>query len=258
MVAILRNSVTLILLILAATGFIYFLYYLSGPDSRLQLPRDLKHLLELKEVLEEYATKRVAYTVLFFSSVYLYKQTFAIPGSVFLNLMSGALFGVLKGFPLCCFLSACGASSCFLVSKYFGKEILVRYAPHRVAYFQKMVEKRREERALFKFLVSIRVFPMSPNWLINMCSPIVGVPLGTFFLSVLLGLAPYNFLTVNAGSALADLDSLDDIISLRVAFGLGLLAVGILNPFKLLNKFRRPNIKATSSTTNLLLPESSS
>lgn len=32
MVAILRNSVTLILLILAATGFIYFLYYLSGPD----------------------------------------------------------------------------------------------------------------------------------------------------------------------------------------------------------------------------------
>lgn len=40
---------------------------------------------------------------------------------------------------------------------------------------------------------------MTPNWLINMASPQVGVPLKAFFVSVLLGLAPYNFLTCNAG-----------------------------------------------------------
>ena len=37
---------------------------------------------------------------LLFGSAYLFKQTFAIPGSVFLNLLAGAIFGLPIGFCL--------------------------------------------------------------------------------------------------------------------------------------------------------------
>ena len=48
------------------------------------------------------------------------------------------------------------------------------------------VEENRNN-GLFTFLISLRLFPMTPNWLINMASPIVGVPLISFFFSVFFG-----------------------------------------------------------------------
>ena len=54
------------------------------------------------------------------------------------NIMSGALYG-LKGFPLVAFLSACGATNCYILSKYFGREALRKYFPDRVEYFSRLV-----------------------------------------------------------------------------------------------------------------------
>lgn len=48
---------------------------------------------------------------------------------------------------------------------------------------------------LLWYLVFLRVIPMSPNWLINVTAPIVGVPFLTFAASVFIGLMPYNFCT---------------------------------------------------------------
>ena len=38
-----------------------------------------------------------SYVVVLFVSAYLFKQTFAIPGSVFLNALAGAVFGLQTG-----------------------------------------------------------------------------------------------------------------------------------------------------------------
>ena len=45
-------------------------------------------------------------------------QTFAVPGSVFLNVLAGAIFGSYSGFMLCCLLAACGASLCYFLARY--------------------------------------------------------------------------------------------------------------------------------------------
>jgi len=37
------------------------------------------------------------YVIILFVSAYLFKQTFAIPGSVFLNALAGAVFGLETG-----------------------------------------------------------------------------------------------------------------------------------------------------------------
>ena len=44
-----------------------------------------------------------------------------------------------------------------------------------------------DQHSLLFILLSLRLFPMSPNWLLNVSSPLLGVPLHLFFISVLLG-----------------------------------------------------------------------
>lgn len=100
---------------------------------------------------------------------------------------------------------------------------------------------------------------MSPNWLINITAPIVGVPFGVFAASVFIGLMPYNFSTyhhiiiypfppvltelnsflpynstflpldqkvcVQAGSILSTVHSIEDILTTWTMIKLGGLAV---------------------------------
>lgn len=56
--------------------------FISPP--RLKFPSDLEELRELAEMLRFYKREHHGYVLLLFCSAYLYKQSFAIPGSSFL------------------------------------------------------------------------------------------------------------------------------------------------------------------------------
>lgn len=180
-------------------------------QTRVTFPSSLDELKQLSSLLLEYRTKHFTYVLILFSSAYIFKQTFAIPGSVFLNLLAGALFGQWFGFVLACILSAVGATFCFLLSKFFGKEYIVKYFPDYLTVIQKKIEENLD--SLFFFLLFIRAFPMTPNWFVNMACPICNVPIHLFFLSVLVGLMPYNFICTQAGCILSQINTLDNIFS---------------------------------------------
>ena len=96
-------------------------------------PSSLEDIRLLASTLGSYKQLHPHYVLLLFSSAYLFKQvslpvrcsiitslfiqTFAVPGSVFLNVLAGAIFGSSLGFLLCCFLTACGASLCYLLAR---------------------------------------------------------------------------------------------------------------------------------------------
>lgn len=54
---------------------------LSCCSGRLKFPSDLEELRELAELLQSYKKEHTGYVLLLFCSAYLYKQSFAIPGS---------------------------------------------------------------------------------------------------------------------------------------------------------------------------------
>ncbi|KAL4217226.1 Transmembrane protein 41A [Mactra antiquata] len=226
-----------------------FLYYLSinlpehaGSDgSALKFPRNLEELTSLASLLKEYKSDNIEYVMILYCSGYLFKQTFAIPGSFFMNLLGGALFGIWKSFPLTCLLSASGASCCFLLSKYFGKDFLMRYFPDKIQFMQKKVTDNSD--SLFFFLLFLRFFPMSPNWFLNMASPIIDVPIHLFFVSVLIGLMPYNFICVQTGSVLTEISSLDDVFTRETTFKLIGIALVALLPGLLINKLKEGRLK---------------
>lgn len=53
--------------------------------------------------------------------------------------------------------------------------------------FSWQVEENRS--CLFFFLLFLRLFPMTPNWFLNLSAPILNIPVSQFFFSVLIGKA---------------------------------------------------------------------
>lgn len=217
----------------------------------LWFPSDLAELRELSEVLRDYRKEHKAYVFLLFCSAYLYKQCFAIPGSSFLNVLAGALFGPWLGLLLCCVLTSVGATCCYLLSSVFGKQLVVSYFPDKVAPLQRKVEENRN--SLFFFLLFLRLFPMTPNWFLNLSAPILNIPIGQFFFSVLIGLIPYNFICVQTGSILSTLTSLDALFSWETVFKLLAIALVALVPGTLIKKFSQKDqhLNETSNTNHL-------
>lgn len=113
---------------------------------RLRIPRDIE---DVRLIVQELQLAKQSYyhsVLLFYILVYLYKQTFAIPGSVFLvivstvfalrtfpqNIIGGAIFGPMTAVPLVCVLTATGASLCYSISYLVGGDIVKYYLQHKI------------------------------------------------------------------------------------------------------------------------------
>ncbi|ORY06273.1 hypothetical protein K493DRAFT_310604 [Basidiobolus meristosporus CBS 931.73] len=102
---------------------------------------------------------------------------------------------------------------CYYMFYIAGRDILERYIPNHLASFRYQIESNRS--SLFLYLLTIRLFPLSPYWLINIISPFVGVPVWIFFVTCMLGILPYTFVTVEAGQMLSEVESISDILDSR-------------------------------------------
>lgn len=128
-----------------------------------------------------------------------------------------------------CLLTACGASCCYLLSWRFGGR-LVRCLGSRVRPVTVRVDAARAQGTLFYYLLFARLFPFTPNWALNLVAPWVGVPLQQFWPSVLLGLLPYNFVLVRAGTLIEQLSSTSDAMDWTTLAQLAALAALALLP----------------------------
>ncbi|XP_061366592.1 uncharacterized membrane protein At4g09580-like [Gastrolobium bilobum] len=206
-----------------------FCIYLTIPAAEyanLKLPRTLSDLRLLKDHFSRYASNHPAQFILGYCSTYIFMQTFMIPGTIFLSLLAGALFGVFRGILLVVFNATAGASSCFFLSKLIGRPIVSWLWPEKLRFFQGEIAKRRDK--LLNYMLFLRVTPTLPNLFINLASPIVDVPFHIFFLATLVGLTPASYITVRAGLALGDLKSLKDLYdfkTLSVLFLIGFISI---------------------------------
>ncbi|CAI8584896.1 unnamed protein product [Vicia faba] len=203
--------------------------YLTMPaatSANLKLPRTLSDLRKLKDQFSTYANENPAQFIVGYCSTYIFMQTFMIPGTIFMSLLAGALFGVVRGIMLVVFNATAGASSCFFLSKLIGRPIVTWLWPERLRFFQSEIAKRRDK--LLNYMLFLRITPTLPNLFINLASPIVDVPFHIFFFATLIGLIPASYITVRAGLALGDLKSVKDLYdfkTLSVLFLIGFVSI---------------------------------
>nr|XP_037870735.1 transmembrane protein 41 homolog isoform X2 [Bombyx mori] len=204
--------------------------------QHLHLPWDLEDAKQLGLVLDRYKD-RYFYEVLFgVFLVYIFLQTFAIPGSIFLSILSGFLFPFYFALVLVCCCSAIGASLCFFLSNLLGKKLVRKFFPERAAEWSKAVAKHKDN--LLNYIVFLRVTPFLPNWFINMSAPVIGVPLVPFALGTFIGVAPPSFVAIQAGQTLHTLTSTSDAWSWTSITVLSVFALVSLIPVFLKDKLR--------------------
>ena len=132
-------------------------------------------------------------------------QTFAIPGSIFLSILLGFLYKFHIAIILICFSSAVGATLCYSLSYFVGKPLILHFFHNRITNIAKYVNIYKD--SLFYLMIFLRITPILPNWLINLCAPIVGIPLPTFVFGTFFGVVPPSIIAIQAGKTVQTLTS---------------------------------------------------
>ncbi|XP_076450083.1 transmembrane protein 41B-like isoform X2 [Babylonia areolata] len=171
----------------------------------IKVPRSLEDAKNLARVLSRYKDKYFYQVLLAFFVTYIFLQTFAIPGSIFLSIISGFLYPFLLALPLVCLCSGIGASLCYLLSFMISHRLVEKYIPERIAQWQQQVDHHRDH--LLNYILFLRITPFLPNWFINIVSPVINVPLLPFFIGTVLGVGPPSFVMIQAGTTLHKLTS---------------------------------------------------
>lgn len=181
--------------------------------SKIKLPRNLDDAKALGMVMSNYTDEYLFEVVVAFTLTYIFLQSFAIPGSIFLSILSGFLFPFPLALFLVCFCSSTGASFCYLISSIVGERIVNRFFAKRVRQWKGQVQ--RHQKDLLSYITFLRITPFLPNWFINVTSPVLHVPLTPFFVGTFLGVAPPSFGFISAGVELYELTTTGDAFSFK-------------------------------------------
>ncbi|MEO9492635.1 MAG: FAD-dependent oxidoreductase [Marinomonas sp.] len=155
-----------------------------------------------------------------FFAVYVAVTAASLPGAAILTLIAGALFGLVTGVILVSFASTMGATLAFLSSRYVLRDSIESKFGDRL----KSINEGLERDGAF-YLFSLRMIPVIPFFVINLVMGLTRIRTGTFIWVSQLGMLLGTIVYVNAGTQLAQLDSLDGILSPTILGSLVLLGV---------------------------------
>ncbi|KAI6183618.1 hypothetical protein M3Y97_00507800 [Aphelenchoides bicaudatus] len=231
-------GISVVILYASVLATIYLNFPEMKPEEKVHFkyPRSIEDAKRLGNVLSRYKDQHF-YTVLAgVASVYIVLQSFAIPGSIFLTILSGYLFPFPIALFLVCTCSACGAAMCYYLSYTMGRSLVMRYFPDKLIKWQKEIQQQRDN--LFYYIVFLRVTPILPNWFINIASPVIDVPILPFFLGTFAGVAPPSFFFIQAGKTIHQMTTTNAVISwtsmaVLLLFGLLSLLPVIYKRYKL-------------------------
>ena len=153
--------------------------------------------------------------------VYVISVTLSFPGAVILTLAAGAIFGLGWGTLLVSFASSIGATLAFLASRLLFRDLIQKRYGERLGVINKGIEK---EGGFYLF--TLRLVPAFPFFAINLLMGLTAIRTWTFYWVSQLGMLAGTLVYVNAGTQLAQIDSLR-----------GILSPGLIGSFVLLGVF---------------------
>lgn len=184
---------------------------------------DLNHTLTLdgiKTNLVQFEAWRSASPWLLglvFFVLYVLVAMLSIPGATVMTLAAGALFGLSQGILIVSFASSIGATLAFLISRYLLRDVI----QHRFGNRLKTINEGMARDGAF-YLFTLRLVPLFPFFLVNLLMGLTSIRTSSFYLVSQAGMLAATLVYVNAGTQLAQVAELSDIMSagLLVSFAL--------------------------------------
>lgn len=179
-----------------------------------------EYFLSAKQEIDSIYQNSPVLFVLGFFLFYVFCATLSIPGAALLTLISGFLFNFFIGLIVVSLGSTCGAACAFLLSRFFLKDFIQKKFHSRL---QKVNKGFKTDGAFYVF--SLRLIPVFPFFLVNILMGLTPISLKHFVWASFLGMLPGSIVYVNAGSQLAEVKSLADVISLPIILSFVFLAL---------------------------------
>ena len=132
-----------------ATALLATILSAVGVPEFFRFPRSIADVRKLAVAFDVLLVEAPYRALACFVSVYLWKQTFSIPGSTLLNLLAGAAFGTSHAFALITALTGFGATLCYLLAKRVGGPFVTAYGGERFRAF-------RDEGTLVAWFATMR------------------------------------------------------------------------------------------------------
>ncbi|MBC7830618.1 MAG: FAD-dependent oxidoreductase, partial [Hyphomicrobium sp.] len=179
-----------------------------------------------------------------FFLIYVATTALSLPGAAILTLAAGAIFGLWLGTLIVSFASAIGASLAFLSSRTILRDWVKARFGKRVAAIDRGIEK---DGAFY--LLTLRLIPAFPFFLINLAMGLTTMRLATFYVVSQIGMLAGTIVYVNAGTQLAAIDSTGDILSPALIGSFVLLGlfplvakwiIGLIKRRRVYRNYKRP------------------
>ena len=180
----------------------------------------LENLKDHQQAFERYYDQHAGLTLLLYFLVYVAVAALSLPGAAVMTLAGGALFGLGTGTVVVSFASSIGATLAFLVSRFLLRDSIQNKFGDKLTAINEGV---RKDGAFYLF--TLRLVPIFPFFVINLVLGLTPIRAGVFYLVSQVGMLPGTLVYVNAGTQLAGIETLRDILSPALLFSFGLLGV---------------------------------
>ncbi|ASK55184.1 TVP38/TMEM64 family protein [Vibrio tarriae] len=190
--------------------------------------------------LANYIDAHLLQAALIYFVVYVLLTAFSIPGATVVTLLGAALFGFWLSLLLASFASTIGATLAFLSSRFLLRD----WVQAKFADKLQTINQGIERDGAF-YLLSLRLIPIFPFFLINLVMGLTPISTWRYYWVSQLGMLPGTAVYLNAGTQLAEISSLGEIVSLPVLASFVLLGVFPIVVKWLMGKVQQ---RATQST----------
>ncbi|WP_376692151.1 FAD-dependent oxidoreductase [Wenzhouxiangella sp. EGI_FJ10409] len=174
----------------------------------LQAYLNLDTLRDQRDALLDWTRENLLLALGAYVLVYVVMAALSVPGAAVLTLAGGALFGVVTGTIAVSFASTIGATLVFLAARFLFRDAIQKRFSKRLAKINAGVEK---DGAFY--LLALRLVPVFPFWVINLVMALTPIRTWTYYWVSQLGMLPATVVYVNAGTQLAQVDSIGDVLS---------------------------------------------
>lgn len=202
---------------------------------------NLEALQTHEAALRGFVDDNLALALLAFIAVYALATAVSFPGAVVLTLAGGYLFGTLTGGAATVIGATIGAIMVFYVVQTSLGAALRAKAEADGGTLKKVIDGVGQ--GAFGYILTLRLIPLAPFWLVNVAAALAHVPLRAYALATFIGIMPATFIYSGIGSGIGALVERGETPDLGVIFEprvlLPLVALGLLSLVTTLYQRRR-------------------
>jgi len=207
-----KSSVPLWVRLLFAALFVGGIVFLSQKYGSAEV---LDYFAQQESRAEQY---RIDHPVAVFGVAFLIYSIvtgLSLPGAAVLTILFGWFFGFLPALCVVSFASTTGASLAFLMSRYFLRDSLQKQFGERLKVFNEALEKEGAS-----YLLTLRLIPAVPFFVINLVMGLTPVRMTTFWWVSQLGMLPGTAVFTYAGSSFPEIATIQAVIQEHGVSGL--------------------------------------